>query len=132
MMTAIAPEFRNFLYEVINSSFCTVIIPVGSGISFCSMVMEFSIMQRQTEFEGRLRIVGVLCGKKEKTIIKLIDKYGQSLNWREFSTLVTPLEDCVLNPCIDPSVSLNLQNLDPNYERKCLPFLSEGCVLAIL
>lgn len=104
-----------------------IVVPVGSGMSFCSIATGL-IENNMTDIE----LVGVRVGKDPMPIIK---KYLGIINNRLFKQRF-PLKWKIVNSqySYDKELDITLGNisLDPIYEAKCADFLEEDDLLWIV
>lgn len=101
-----------------------VVVPVGSGMSFCSIAIGL-IENKRTDIE----MVGVRVGKDPK---KIIDKYlGFYLQYLKKKGLCFNIKMLQSKYKYDNEVSAKIGDivLDPIYEAKCKEFLQDGDLL---
>lgn len=95
-----------------------IVIPVGSGMSFSSVVTGM------TRYEIGKPLLGVRVGKDPK---KIIEEYAEGIEFMDYEIVQS---DIGYHNAVDAWVGE--VNLDPIYEAKCREYLQEGDLLWIV
>jgi 1-aminocyclopropane-1-carboxylate deaminase/D-cysteine desulfhydrase-like pyridoxal-dependent ACC family enzyme len=96
-----------------------IVIPVGSGMQLAG------VLHGLVEYGKKIPVLGVVVGADP---IKRLNKYAPVF-WQQMVELVTVTIDYSVH--IKNNIINNIE-LDPVYEAKCLPYLTEGDLLWIV